>query len=70
MYIAFQAHREPGSSPTPGVLKSDEDELEEMYSHMQAISPSFIETARRAAKFLEQGKEPSFAQLKAILAKR
>jgi hypothetical protein len=70
MYIVFQAHHEPGSSPTANVLQSEEDELDEMYRHMQAISPSFIETARRAARFLEQGKEPSFSQLKAILSRR
>ncbi len=68
MYIAFQASREIGSFSTPIVSEVQEDELDEMYRHMQALSPLFIETARRAAKALGQGPEPSFAQLKAILS--
>jgi hypothetical protein len=67
MYIAFQAYREIGSYPTPIVSEVRENELDEMYRHMQTISPMFIETARRATKILGQGREPSFAQLKAIL---
>ena len=70
MYIAFQASREIGSFSTPIVSEVQEDELDEMYRHMQAISPFFIETARRAAKVLGAGREPSFAQLKAILLRR
>ncbi len=69
MYIAFQAYREIGSSPSPIVSEVEEDELDELYRHMQTISPVFIETARRAAKILGHGSQPSFAQLKAILSK-
>lgn len=39
MYIAFQASREIGSFSTPIVSEVQEDELDEMYQHMQAISP-------------------------------
>jgi hypothetical protein len=52
MYIAFQAYREIGSYPTPIDSEVRENELDEMYRHMQTISPLFIETARRAAKNL------------------
>jgi hypothetical protein len=67
MYIAFQAYRELGRYPAPMLSEMEADELNQMYRHMQIISPMFIETARRAAEILEQGREPSFAQLKAIL---
>jgi hypothetical protein len=70
MYIAFQAYREIGSFPTPIVSEVQEDELDEMYRHMQAISPLFIEAARRAAEILGKEREPSFAQLKTILLRR
>jgi len=70
LYVAFQAYREIGSYPTPIVSGVHEDELDEMYRHMQVISPTFIEAARSAAKILGQGREPSFAQLKAILSGR
>jgi len=71
MYIALQAYREIGRIPSSMVGNlGDEGELDEMYRHMQAISPTFIEAARRAAKILGQGREPSFAQLKAILSGR
>jgi hypothetical protein len=67
MYIAFQASREIGSFSTPIVSEVQEDELDEMYRHMQSISPLFMEAARRVARILGRGREPSFAQLKAIL---
>jgi hypothetical protein len=70
MYTSFQAYREIGSFPTPIVSEVQDDELDEMYRHMQTISPLFIEAARRAAKILGEGREPSFAQLKAILLRR
>ena len=67
MYIAFQAYRATGISPTPMVSEVEEDELDELYRQMEALSPSLIETARKAARFLGQGSEPSFAQLKAAV---
>lgn len=67
MYIAFQAYREIGGFPTPIVSEVQEDELDEIYRHMQTISPLFNEAARRVAKILGLGRETSFAQLKAIL---
>jgi hypothetical protein len=71
MYIALQAYRETGDLPSPIVSEVEEgDELDEMYRHMETISPSLIETARRAAKVWEQSKIPSFAQLKALLSMR
>jgi len=72
MYIALQAYRETGSIPTSTVGNlGEEGELDEMYRQMQATSPTLIEAARRAARFLGQGREPSsFAQLKAILSGR
>lgn len=70
MYIAFQAYRDLGRYPAPMLLEMEADELNEMYRHMQTISPMFIETARRAAKLLGQRQESSFAQLKAILSSR
>src|SRR5689334_10836896 len=69
MYVAFQACREIGQFPTPTISEVEEDELDEMYRHMETISPLFIETARRAAKVLERGNDPSFAQLKAALSR-
>jgi Immunity protein Imm6 len=70
MYIAFQARRELGRYPAPMLSEMESDELNQMYRHMQTISPMFIETARRAAKLLGQKQEPSFDQLKAILCDR
>jgi hypothetical protein len=70
MYIAYQAYRELGRDPAPMVSEMEEDELNEVYRHMQTISPLFIETARRAAIVLGRGREPSFAQLKAALLRR
>jgi hypothetical protein len=67
MYIAFQAYRELGRYPASMISEMEADELNQMYRHMQTISPMFIETARTAAKILGHGREPSFAQLKAIL---
>jgi hypothetical protein len=70
MYVAFQAHREVGSLPRPTASQLADDELDEMCRHMETLSPSLIETAGKAAKFLGQGQQPSFAQLKAILLRR
>jgi hypothetical protein len=69
MYIAFQAYRELGRYPAPMLSDMEADELNQIYRHMQTVSPVFIETARKAEKILEQGREPSFAQLKAILSR-
>ena len=55
MYIALQAYRETGSIPTSMVANlGEEGELDEMYRQMQATSPTLIEAARSAAKFLGQ----------------
>ena len=70
MYIAFQAYRELGRRPAPMLSEMEADELNQIYRHMQTVSPLFIETARRAAKILGQGSEPPFAQLKAILSRQ
>jgi hypothetical protein len=70
MYVAFHAYREIGRYPTPIVSEVEEDELDEMCRHMEALSPVYMETARGAAKYLGQGQEPSFERLKAILSGR
>jgi hypothetical protein len=70
MYFAFQAYREIGNSPSPMVSEVEDDELDEMYRHMEVLSPSLIETARKAAKILEKSQAPSFARLKAVLSIR
>jgi Immunity protein Imm6 len=69
MYVAFQAYREVGSLPPPMASQLAEDELDEMCRQMETLSPSLIETARKAAEFLGQGHEPSFDQLKARLSR-
>jgi len=66
MYIAFQAYREIGRFSTPIVSEVNaENELDEMYRHMQKLSPTFMEVAREAAVHVGQGQELSFAQLEA-----
>ena len=64
LYTAFHAVRERGEPPSEVIAEVNETVLDEIDEFLRPISPAFMKTMERAAKYLEQEPEASFAELK------
>jgi immunity protein Imm6 of predicted polymorphic toxin system len=69
LYTAFQAYRAAGKCPSPLVSEVEDNELDELDKQLRALSPNSINILARAAGYLKQNPDVSFAQLKSATSK-
>jgi immunity protein Imm6 of predicted polymorphic toxin system len=68
LYTAFHAYRAAGEYPSPRFFDVDEHLLDELDRELRAISPGLVDKVARAAEYLKQHPDASFARLKSKLS--